>query len=106
MAEIICADELEIGDVYRHMVRGLALAEARGDAYRVTGARTVRSVETYRVLEVVSLRTGHPGQLSLLHESTVARLERQPLRDLKGYLDYMPNGESLHIVRADDAFWC
>lgn len=112
MAEIIAADQLKVGDIYRN-VRGTLYPEVSGDAFEVIGVRTVRTVETYQVVEAhrVTAVEGRASQLGLRAEINlrsdvlVARLEEQHLRDLKGYLDYMGEGEAITIVRANGRFW-
>jgi hypothetical protein len=102
MATIISADQLDVGDVYRSL-GSMRVLEA--DAYQVVNIRTVRSTETYQVIEATNLRTGLAASINLRHDVEVAQLETQPLADLKGYLDYMPEGEALHIYRHDGKFW-
>jgi hypothetical protein len=72
----------------------------------VVNIRTIRSVETYRVIEAVNLRTDLAASIHLRVDVEVAKLEHQSLADLKGYLDYMGENESIHIVRRNGAFWC
>ncbi|UJQ86605.1 hypothetical protein SEA_PENGUINLOVER67_83 [Mycobacterium phage PenguinLover67] len=103
MAELIHAQDLAVGDVYRN-VRGLA-QEPSGDAYRVSSIRQVTYLETYSVVEAQNLRTGLGAQINLRRDVFVSKLEEQQLRDLKGFLDYMPEGEALHVVRAGGKFW-
>lgn len=102
MATIIPAADLQVGDVYRS--RG-SMRTLEADAYVVKAIRTVRTVETYQVIEAENLRTGLAASINLFRDVEVARLEEQPLRDLQDYLLYMPDGEQLHIVRHGGKFW-
>ncbi|QPX62197.1 hypothetical protein PBI_INDLOVU_83 [Mycobacterium phage Indlovu] len=103
MAQIIPAADLEVGDVYRS--RG-SLRTLEADAYVVKAIRTVRSVETYQVIEAENIRTGLAASINLFRDVEVARLEEQQLRDLKGYLDVMEDGAQVAIVRYAGRFWC
>lgn len=105
MAEIIPAFDLEVGDVYR-AVRGTLNPHPHGDAYRVNAVRTVRTVETYTVIEACNVRTGLAAQINLIRDITVAKLAVAPIEELRDWLTYMPEGDTLHIVRADGQFWC
>lgn len=103
MATIIPAADLEVGDLYRS--RG-SMRVLEADAYVVKAIRTVRSVETYQVIEAENIRTGLAASINLFRDVEVARLEEQPLRDLRGYLDVMDEGEQLHVFRHGGRFWC
>ncbi|QGH75332.1 hypothetical protein I5G61_gp84 [Mycobacterium phage Quesadilla] len=105
MAEKIHAGDLAEGDLFR-FTRGMGGLDQSTDVYEVTGLRTVRSVETYAVIDARNVRTGLSASINLLRDVFVMKLEAQQLRDLKGYLDYMPAGEQLTILRHADAFWC
>jgi len=103
MSTLIPAADLEVGDVYRS--RG-SLRTLEADAYVVKAIRTVRTVETYQVIEAENIRTGLAASINLFRDVEVLRLEEQQLRDLKGYLDVMAEGESVSIVRHAGRFWC
>jgi hypothetical protein len=103
VAEIIPAADLEVGDVYRS--RG-SMRVLEADAYVVKAIRTVKTVETYQVIEAENIRTGLAASINLFRDVEVARLEEQQLRDLKGYLDYMEEGAAISIVRHGGKFWC
>jgi len=103
VSTLIPAADLEVGDVYRS--RG-SLRTLEADAYVVKAIRTVRTVETYQVIEAENIRTGLAASINLFRDVEVLRLEEQQLRDLKGYLDVMAEGESVSIVRHAGRFWC
>lgn len=103
MSTLIPAADLEVGDVYRS--RG-SLRTLEADAYVVKAIRTVRTVETYQVIEAENIRTGLAASINLFRDVEVLRLEEQQARDLKGYLDVMAEGESVSIVRHAGRFWC
>lgn len=104
MAEKISAEDLQVGDVYRSS-RGKLFPEPVGDAYQVTSIRTVRYVQTYRVIEAIDVRSGLRAEINLLRDVDVFKLERIGLADVRGLLLYMGNGQSMTVVRHDDAFW-
>ncbi|AYP70069.1 hypothetical protein I5G62_gp83 [Mycobacterium phage CRB2] len=103
MAELIHASDLAVGDVYRN-VRGLA-QEPSGDAYRVAAIRQVTYLETYSVIEASNLRTGLRAEINLRRDVFVSKLEEQARRDVVGLLDYLPDGETVTIVRSEGRFW-
>jgi hypothetical protein len=105
MAEKIHAQDLADGDLFR-FTRGMGGLDQSTDAYEVTGLRTIRTVETYAVIDARNVRTGLAASINLLRDVFVMKLECQQLRDLKGYLDYMGAGEQVTVLRHADAFWC
>jgi hypothetical protein len=104
MAEIISAADLSVGDLYRP-VRGELFPVVMDQAFAVTEIRQVTYVETYTVIEAVNCTTGNRASINLRNEVKVAKLERETLANLQDALLYIANGESIHIVRYDDAFW-
>jgi hypothetical protein len=103
MAEIIPADQLAVGDVYRPVALG---AIVRAQAFAVAEIRTYVAGATYQVLRAINTATGNAASIELRADIPVARLEVQSVADLKGYLDVMGNGDQLNVVRYDDKFWC
>jgi len=102
MCEIIPADALEVGNLYRNTMFGGAL---RDETYKVTGVRTVRSVETYKVIDAINVRTGNRAAINLLKDVTVARLSQIERWQVDLLLDGMGDGQALHIVRHDGELW-
>lgn len=101
MATIISADDLNVGDVYRS--RG-SLRVLEVDAYQVVNLRTVKTVETYKVVEAVNLRTGLAATIHLRNDVEVARLEITEAGELAEELATMADG-LLVVVRHDGRFW-
>lgn len=106
MGNIIQATELEVGDLYRTYRPASAHYPGRTEVRRVTGRRTIRYVETYSVLETLSIdgRELH-GEVSLRADVTVEKLERVDLRDVTELLKVMPTGASLIATYFDGGFY-
>ncbi|QFP94702.1 hypothetical protein I5G59_gp82 [Mycobacterium phage LilMcDreamy] len=102
MPELIPAEALAVGDLYRGVAFG---CEVRGETFKVTAIRTVKTVETYQVIDAINVRTGNRAAINLLRDVTVARLARIDRIHARNVIDGLADGESLHVVRADGALW-
>lgn len=103
MSDIIPAIELQVGDLYRNVTLGCV---EKAQAFVVEDASTLVVGAAYRKVLSRNVATGNVASIHLRSDVSVARLEEQHLRDLKGYLDVMEAGEQIAIVRYGDRFWC
>lgn len=106
MGTVIQASELEVGDLYR-AYRIPSRIEPGGSIIRkITGARTVRTSETYRVLETRAIDGTQRGEISLRADISVERLDTAGTpAEIADTLSYMMPGEQLNIVYAEGRFW-
>lgn len=102
MSTVIPADDLEVGDVYRS--RG-SLRVLEADAYVVISIRTVKTVETYQVVEAINLRTGLRASINLRTDVEVVKLDPFTHGDVEDQLGELAEDETLVVVRYDGRFW-
>lgn len=102
MSTVVPADDLEVGDVYRS--RG-SLRVLEADAYVVISIRTVKTVETYQVVEAINLRTGLRASINLRTDVEVVKLDPFTHGDVEDQLGELAEDETLVVVRYDGRFW-
>lgn len=75
------------------------------DVYEVVNIRTVRSVQTYEIIESVNLRTGLAASINLFRDVEVIRLDPITLADFMANVETAPDGVVESIVRYHGMFW-
>lgn len=101
MAEIITADQLDVGDVFRR--HGPRYTHDIGDLAQVTGRRTVRFAETYTVLDTVSVDGfDRRGQVDLRYDISVQRVRSLAHDEALVAVAAMSPGQSLSLWRRPD----
>jgi hypothetical protein len=97
--EIVPAEHLVVGEVFfdpRRPEYGLR---------RVNGIRTIRSVETYTVIDYLNVTSGLPGQVNCIREVEVARVQPMSPDHLADTIRDLAPGEHLTLFRIADGVW-
>ncbi|MBV9923186.1 MAG: hypothetical protein JOY78_20365 [Pseudonocardia sp.] len=96
MSERIDAEQLQEGDVF--LCRALD-ASRHPILRKAVTTRTVRTVETYTVIDYRVVGTGAGGTLNLLHGINVERLGPITLEEIDDVIALLNNGEHATIWR-------
>lgn len=106
MGQIVQASELETGDLYREYRAGNRLGPGGACVRRVTGSRTVRTVETYAVLTTTDVEgRGLHGEMSLRADLSIEKLDRVDIREVVEVLKIARPGETISATYCDGGFW-
>jgi len=105
MSEVILADELQVGDVFRR--HGILRDDVHGGLHqlrRVVDKRTANYAHTYTVLNTESVDgRGTPGELDIKFDVCVERVTmRTHLDDVVQALTNMQPGQQLTVWKRPD----
>jgi hypothetical protein len=105
MGTVVHASELAVGDLYRtYSALG---RDGAGEMFvrRVTARRTIKTVETYEVLDTEAVDLGRRGVISLRGDTVVERLDEILATEIHETLKVLCIGESLNITYDGGRFW-